>query len=63
MEISSNRQERLDVSAKKRATRELVKRILKLRWMGMDDEAEQIRVALRRVEPGVTLLAEPCDTD
>lgn len=46
-----------------RATRELVTRILKLRWMGMEDEAEQMRLALQRVEPGVTLLGDPCCTD
>ncbi len=46
-----------------RATHELVKRILKLRWMGMDDEAEKMRLAMQRVEPGVTLLGVPYCTD
>ncbi len=63
MEISSNRKERLCISARKRTRCELAKRILKLRWMGMDDEAEQMRLALQRVEPGVTLLGDPCCTD
>lgn len=46
-----------------RATHELVQRIVKLRWMGLDDEAEQIRSTLQNAEPGVTWLTGPCDTD
>ena len=43
--------ERHEVSAEERAT-EVTKRILKLRWMGMEDEVEQMRVALQRVANG-----------
>jgi hypothetical protein len=45
------------------ATHNLVMRILKLRWMGMDDEAEHARVALQKVEPAATVLHGPVDTD
>jgi hypothetical protein len=41
----------------------LVLRILKLRWMGMEDEAEIARITLRKVEPAATMLAGPFDTD
>jgi hypothetical protein len=63
MEMRSSVQERPDVSAQERASHELIKRILKLRWIGMEVEAEQMQVALRRVEPRCTLLAGPYDTD
>lgn len=45
------------------ATHELAQRIVKLRWMGLDDEAEQVRSTLRKAEPGVTWVVGPCDTD
>ena len=63
MEIFSGIQEHPDVSAEERAASELIKRIRKLRWMGMDEEAQQMQVVLRRAEPGDTLLAGPWDTD
>ena len=63
MEERSDIRECPDLSAEERDLHDLVKRILKLRWIGMDVEAEQIQVALRGVEPKVTLLAEPRDTD
>lgn len=56
-------QERPPAAAEERASHELVMRILKLRWMGMENEAEQIEAALRRVEPSCTLIAGPFDTD
>ena len=52
-----------DVSVAERASRELVMRILKLRWMGMDDEAERMPVALHCIDPQCTLVAGPFDTD
>ncbi len=45
------------------ATHELMQRIVKLRWMGLDDEADQIRSRLPQAEPGVTWVVGPCDTD
>jgi hypothetical protein len=52
-----------DVSVAERASCELVMRILKLRWMGMDDEAERMQVALHRIDSQCTLAAGPFDTD
>jgi hypothetical protein len=56
-------QERPDVSAEERAWIERVKRIRKLRWVGMIEEAERMEVAVRGVEPAVTVSADPCDTE
>ena len=42
---------------------DLTKRIRKLRWMRMEDEAEQLQWTLRALRRGSTLLAEPGDTD
>jgi hypothetical protein len=63
MEFNASVQERPNVSAEERASHELIMRILKLRWMGMESEAEQIEAALHRVDPACTLLAGPFDTD
>jgi hypothetical protein len=57
-----------EVSPVERSVTELIKRIRKLRWIGLENEAEQLQaqlqLALRRVdEPRGTLLAGPCDTD
>jgi hypothetical protein len=63
MELQANAQERPDVSAEERASHDLIKRILKLRWMGMEAEAEQMQVLSQHVEPACTLLPGPCYTD
>lgn len=60
---SPNIQQNPDVVTAERASHELVMRILKLRWIGMDNEAERMQVALRCVDPPCTLLAGPFDTD
>jgi hypothetical protein len=57
MEAPLNMRERPDVSAEERAAHELVQRILKLRWIGWEKEAEQMLSALGRDKPGVTSLA------
>ena len=51
--------------AQQRASNELIKRIRKLRWMGMRDEAEtvQMQLALRHTRPADSVLATPPDTD
>jgi hypothetical protein len=50
------------ISAEQRAENELVKRIRKLRWIGMDDEARTLQRKLgpRRAD---SVLAAPVDTD
>jgi hypothetical protein len=47
------------------ASAELVKRIRKLRWIGMDDEAEKIQRELKRLPAGLcgSVLADPYGTD
>ena len=52
-----------DGSGEQRSARELVKRIRKLRWMGMEEEAQRLQVALRRIEDTDCVLAAPRDTD
>jgi hypothetical protein len=43
---------------------DLVKRIRKLRWMGMEDEAERLQQELtRRCADGDTVVATPRETD
>jgi len=59
----AERQPTEDEATVKCQSHELVLRILKLRWMGLEDEAESVRVALRSVEPAATMLAGPFDTD
>lgn len=63
MDVRLSDDECLDVSAEERRTRELVKRIRKLRWMGMEEEAEQLQSKLPPVLPGEVLIAGPRDID
>ena len=54
-----------DVSPEQRTNVELIMRIRKLRWIGMEDEAElvQLELAARDIEPVDTVLAIPRETD
>jgi hypothetical protein len=54
-----------DVLAEQRSSNELVKLIRKLRWMGMEDEAERVETKLARseVEPADCVLAASRETD
>jgi hypothetical protein len=36
---------------------------INLHWMGLEDEAEHMQMALQRVKPGVTSLVGLYDTD
>jgi hypothetical protein len=45
------------------APHELAMRILKLRWIGMEGEAERMETALHRLDPRSTLVRVPADTD
>ncbi len=51
METLLRRQECPDVSIEQRRSSELVKLIRKLRWMGLEGEAERVQVALCRGTP------------
>ena len=50
-------------SARLLTPHELVMRILKLRWIGMENEAEKMETALHRIAPESTLVRGPADTD
>lgn len=65
MENPSDRQRTAEVSAEQRASNALVRLIRKLRWMGMQEEAEsaQRRLAQCRVPPADSVVAAPRDTD
>jgi hypothetical protein len=62
MERYMRQQELPDVSADQRAANELIKRIRKLRWMGMDGEAEHLQIKLAGL-PADSVVAEPRETD
>ena len=57
------RQEAPDVSAEQRESNELIKRIRKLRWMGMETEAEQLQLALAGATRSDSVIAQPLETD
>jgi hypothetical protein len=63
MGIPSSAASRADVSLEERTSIELVRLVNKLRWIGMDEEAEQVQEVLRAVDPAATLLAGPWETD
>jgi hypothetical protein len=46
-----------------RTATELAKRIRKLRWMGMEEEARRLQAELSRIENSDSVLAAPHDTD
>ena len=65
MELHVNDQGIPDVSADVRASNEVIKLIRKLRWMGMDDEAERLLAELNgwSFQPTETVIAGPWATD
>lgn len=52
-----------DVSADQRASNDMIKLIRKLRWMGMEGEAERLRHALNGKPRLDSVVAEPRETD
>lgn len=54
-----------DCSAEQRTSNELVKRIRKLRWMGMEEEAKraQDELSARPVAVADSVVSSPRDTD
>jgi hypothetical protein len=44
-------------------TQELKQLIVKLRWIGLDDDAEEVGTLLKRVAPREVLPVGPLDTD
>ncbi len=65
MEMPLGHQEPLNGGEEQRTADEAVRLIRKLRWIGMDNEAEalQIQLALGRARPSDSVLAVPHDTD
>jgi hypothetical protein len=63
MEATPERRELPDVSAQQRTSVELAKRIRKLRWIGMEQEAERLQIALSSASPQDRVFAEPHDKD
>jgi hypothetical protein len=62
MEMSLEQQKPPDMSARQQAN-EFIKLIRKLRWMGMEEEAERVETALAGISPAGSVLAAPHDTD
>ena len=56
-------QEDSELLAEQRASNELIKRIRKLRWIGMEDEARKVQSSLRSIPSRDPVLAGPRDTD
>jgi hypothetical protein len=46
-----------------RAARQLVRRIRKLRWLGMDKEARRLEATISRMPLGEIVLLLPANTD
>ena len=57
------RQEAPDVSEEQRASNELIKLIRKLRWIGMEGEAERLAVTLAESARTDSVIGEPRETD
>ena len=57
------KEQRRDRSPERRLMRERVRLLRKLRWMGMEKEAEQLARDLRNASPEDCVLAVPRDTD
>lgn len=63
MELRTLKSQRPDVSGQERLASELLKKIRKLRWIGLYDEARRLEGDLCRLESAHVILAEPADTD
>ncbi len=65
MEILNGQGRRFDGLAQRCASNECVRLIRKLRWIGMDDEAEQVLAELTGwpFRPTETVIAGPWPTD
>ena len=59
------KQQPSDISARQRASNELVKLIRKLRWLGMEEEAQGLQKELerRRATAADSVLATAAETD
>jgi hypothetical protein len=51
------------VSTDQKVSNGLVKNIRKLRWIGMDDEAEVLQITLRHIQAADLVLGTAAETD
>ena len=64
MDASHQTDEGHIATAKARAvSNDLVKQIRKLRWIGMDSEAEVLQITLRHLQAADIVLGTPLETD
>jgi len=63
MQMLRDRQLHPDVLAEQRRLSDLVKLIGKLRWMGLEGEAERVGMTLPRATSTDSVLAAPHETD
>ena len=65
MAMPRERQKPSDGSAEQRETNELVKLIRKLRWIGLEEEAERVenQLTLCKSKAGDSVVAGPRETD
>lgn len=52
-----------DVPLEQRKSDELIKRVQKLRWMGLEEEASTTQRLLAEIPHAERVLAVPCETD
>ena len=54
-----------DVLSEEKVSADVIKRIRKLRWIGMEDEARRVQMDLRScgISPVDMVVVEPVDTD
>jgi hypothetical protein len=57
------KQQPTNVPLEHRPTTDLLKLICKLRWLGLEAEAEVVQLRMARGEPTNSVLATPQDTD
>ena len=50
-------------AARSKEIDQLKELIVKLRWLGMEDEAQRVCLRLSRIAPTAKVLNEPLDTD
>ncbi|HUJ04255.1 MAG TPA: hypothetical protein VLW75_11495 [Rhizomicrobium sp.] len=63
MELNTQLPDRPRISPEERRARELVKKIRKLKWIGMHDEAQRLETDLCRLDSGLVVLSGPAETD
>lgn len=63
MDIRHDQQQPLDGSAEQQTSNELVKLIRKLRWMGLENEAEKVEDQLSKVPAADSVIAASRETD